>query len=88
MFLTILFQRGICITGPKLGVFRLPRPKNCSIFNKSPKGTSLRKNTRFEPSTIDLFVRAVREPEKIIKIKRDNGIFHVYAGTEPLKMAS
>jgi hypothetical protein len=31
---------------------------------------------------IDLFVRAVREPEKIIKIKKDNNvIFHVCAGT-------
>jgi hypothetical protein len=36
---------------------------------------------------IDLFVWAVREPEKIIK--RDiNVIFHVDAGVEPLKMAS
>jgi hypothetical protein len=38
---------------------------------------------------IDLFIRAVREPKKIIKKKRDNNvIFHVYAGAEPLKMAS
>jgi hypothetical protein len=38
---------------------------------------------------IGLFVRAVREPKKIIKIKKDNNvIFHVYAGAEPLKMAS
>jgi hypothetical protein len=34
-----------------------------------PKGTSLRQNTRFEPSNmeIDSAVRAVREPKKIIK---------------------
>jgi hypothetical protein len=40
---------------------------------------------------IDLFVQAVREPEKIIikNEKKDNNvIFHVYAGAEPLKMAS
>jgi hypothetical protein len=39
---------------------------------------------------IELFVGAEREPEKIIKeIKKDNNvIFHVYAGAEPLKMAS
>jgi hypothetical protein len=35
---------------------------------------------------IDLFLRAVREPKKT-KIKKDV-IFHVYAGAEPLKMAS
>jgi hypothetical protein len=39
---------------------------------------------------IGLFVRAVREPKKIIKKKKkdNNVIFHVYAGAEPLKMAS
>jgi hypothetical protein len=40
---------------------------------------------------IGLFVRAVRAPKKVIKIKikKDNNvIFHVYAGAEPLKMAS
>jgi hypothetical protein len=38
---------------------------------------------------IDLFVRAVREPKKKNKKKKDNNvIFHVYAGAEPLKMAS
>jgi hypothetical protein len=33
------------------------------------KGPSLRQNTRFNPSTmkIGLFVRAVREPEKVNK---------------------
>jgi hypothetical protein len=36
---------------------------------------------------IGFFVRAVREPKKII-LKKDNVIFHVYAGAEPLKMAS
>jgi hypothetical protein len=92
MLLTILFQRGICITGPKIRGFRLPRPKFVQFSTRPPKGTSLRQNTRFEPSTmkIDLFVRAVREPKKIIKkIKKDNNvIFHVYAGAEPLKVAS
>jgi hypothetical protein len=42
---------------------------------------------------IDLFVRAVREPKKKktkikIKGKDNNVIFHVYAGVEPLKVAS
>jgi hypothetical protein len=39
---------------------------------------------------IDLFVRAVREPKKVKKKKKkdNNVIFHVYAGAEPLKMAS
>jgi hypothetical protein len=38
---------------------------------------------------IGLFVRAVREPKKIIKIKKgQQRYFHVYAGAEPLKMAS
>jgi hypothetical protein len=39
---------------------------------------------------IDVFVRAVREPEKGKKIrKKDNNvIFHVCVGAEPLKMAS
>jgi hypothetical protein len=35
---------------------------------------------------IDLFVRAVREPKKVIKKNRkkeNNVIFHVYAGAEP-----
>jgi hypothetical protein len=37
-----------------------------------PKGPSLRQNTRFNPSTmkIGLFVRAVREPEKVNKKKK------------------
>jgi hypothetical protein len=36
---------------------------------RPPKDTSLRQNTRFNPSTmkIGLFVRAVREPEKVNK---------------------
>jgi hypothetical protein len=36
------------------------------------KGPSLRQNTRFNPSTmkIGLFVRAVREPEKVNKKKK------------------
>jgi hypothetical protein len=36
---------------------------------RPPKGPSLRQNTRFNPSTmkIGLFVRAVREPEKVNK---------------------
>jgi hypothetical protein len=40
-------------------------------FNETPKDTSLRQNTRFNPSTmkIGLFVRAVREPEKVNKKK-------------------
>jgi hypothetical protein len=39
---------------------------------------------------IDLFVRPVREPKKRKEINRklNNVIFHVYAGAEPLKMAS
>jgi hypothetical protein len=39
---------------------------------------------------VGLFVRAVREPKKIIKkIRKDNNvIFHLYAGAEPLKMVS
>jgi hypothetical protein len=39
---------------------------------RPPKGPSLRQNTRFNPSTmkIGLFVRAVREPEKVNKKKR------------------
>jgi hypothetical protein len=36
---------------------------------------------------IDLFVWAMREPERNNE-KKDNVIFHVYAGAEPLKMAS
>jgi hypothetical protein len=38
-------------------------------FNETPKGPSLRQNTRFNPSTmkIGIFVRAVREPEKVNK---------------------
>jgi hypothetical protein len=38
---------------------------------RPPKDTSLRQNTRFNPSTmkIGLFVRAVREPEKVNKKK-------------------
>jgi hypothetical protein len=37
------------------------------------KGPSLRQNTRFNPSTmkIGLFVRAVREPEKVNKNKKN-----------------
>jgi hypothetical protein len=40
--------------------------------NETPKGPSLRQNTRFNPSTmkIGLFVRAVREPEKVNKKKK------------------
>jgi hypothetical protein len=37
---------------------------------------------------IELFFRAVREAKKIIKLKDNNVIFHVYAAAEPLKMAS
>jgi hypothetical protein len=39
---------------------------------------------------IDLFVRAEREPKKTKKNKKEDNsvIFHVYAGAEPLKMAS
>jgi hypothetical protein len=59
------------------------------------KGPSLRQNTRFNPSTmkIGLFVRAVREPEKVNKkkkktLKKDtNVIFHLCVGAEPLKVA-
>jgi hypothetical protein len=59
------------------------------------KGPSLRQNTRFNPSTmkIGLFVRAVREPEKVNKKKKNlkkkdtNVIFHLCVGAEPLKMA-
>jgi hypothetical protein len=38
---------------------------------------------------IDLFVRAVREPEKIIIMKEgdSNVIFHVHVEAEPLKVA-
>jgi hypothetical protein len=38
---------------------------------RPPKDASLRQNTRFNPSTmkIGLFVRAVREPEKVNKKK-------------------
>ena len=37
---------------------------------------------------IGLFVRAVRELEKMIKIKKDNNvIFHVCVEAEPLKVA-
>jgi hypothetical protein len=57
------------------------------------KGPSLRQNTRFNPSTmkIGLFVRAVREPEKVNKkktLKKDTKvIFHLCVGAEPLKVA-
>jgi hypothetical protein len=58
------------------------------------KGPSLRQNTRFNPSTmkIGLFVRAVREPEKVnkkktLKKKDTNVIFHLCVGAEPLKVA-
>jgi hypothetical protein len=57
------------------------------------KGPSLRQNTRFNPSTmkIGLFVRAVREPEKVNKknLKKEdtNVIFHLCVGAEPLKVA-
>jgi hypothetical protein len=60
---------------------------------RPPKGPSLRQNTRFNPSNmkIGLFVRAVREPEKVNKkktLKKDtNVIFHLCVGAEPLKMA-
>jgi hypothetical protein len=40
---------------------------------------------------MDLFVRAVSEPKKIMnksKKKDNNVIFHVYAGAKRLKMAS
>jgi hypothetical protein len=39
---------------------------------RPPKGPSLRQNTRFNPSTmkIGLFVRAVREPEKVNNKKK------------------
>jgi hypothetical protein len=39
---------------------------------RPPKGPLLRQNTRFNPSTmkIGLFVRAVREPEKVNKKKK------------------
>jgi hypothetical protein len=39
---------------------------------RPPKGTSLRQNTRFNLSTmkIGLFVRAVREPEKVNEKKK------------------
>jgi hypothetical protein len=61
---------------------------------RPPKGPSLRQNTRFNPSTmkIGLFVRAVREPEKVNEkkktLKKDtNVIFHLCVGAEPLKVA-
>jgi hypothetical protein len=48
------------------------------------KGPSLRQNTRFNPSTmkIGLFVRAVREPEKVNKKnlkKRTRTLYFTYA---------
>jgi hypothetical protein len=48
------------------------------------KGTCLRQNTHFEPSTmkIGLFVRAVREPEKVNKKKpkkRTRTLYFTYA---------
>jgi hypothetical protein len=62
---------------------------------RPPKDTSLRQNTRFNPSTmkIGLFVRAVREPEKVNKKKkpkkRIQTLYFTYAwgGAEPLKVA-
>jgi hypothetical protein len=41
---------------------------------RPPKGTFLRQNTRFEPSIMKIgsTVRAVREPEKIVKTKNKN----------------
>jgi hypothetical protein len=60
---------------------------------RPPKDASLRQNTRFNPSTmkIGLFVRAVREPEKVNKKKNKkkdtNVIFHLCVGAEPLKVA-
>jgi hypothetical protein len=60
---------------------------------RPPKGPSLRQNTRFNPSTmkIGLFVRAVREPEKVNKKnlkKRTRTLYFTYAwGAEPLKVA-
>jgi hypothetical protein len=59
------------------------------------KDASLRQNTRFNPSTmkIGLFVRAVREPEKVNKKKKKpkkkdtNVIFHLCVGAKPLKVA-
>jgi hypothetical protein len=60
---------------------------------RPPKGPSLRQNTRFNPSTmkIGLFVRAVREPEKVNKKNLKKGdtnvIFHLCVGAEPLKVA-
>jgi hypothetical protein len=77
MLLTILFQTGICITGPKIRGFRLPRPQICSIFIRPQKGTSLRQNTRFGPSTmkIDLFFRAVREPKKLMDVMNHSNFY-------------
>jgi hypothetical protein len=51
---------------------------------RPPKDTSLRQNTRFNPSTmkIGLFVRAVREPEKVNKKtlkKRTRTLYFTYA---------
>jgi hypothetical protein len=62
---------------------------------RPPKDTSLRQNTRFNPSTmkIGLFVRAVREPEKVNKKKpnlkkgHERYISPMLVGAEPLKVA-
>jgi hypothetical protein len=50
------------------------------------KGTSLRQNTRFEPSTrkIGLSVRAEREPEKIIKTGPQRYISRMRGGGTPV----
>jgi hypothetical protein len=49
--------------------FWLSRPQFRLIVGQTPKGTFLRQNTRFEPSTMKIgsAVRAVREPEKVYK---------------------
>jgi hypothetical protein len=75
MLITILFQREFALPGLKSGFFGCHVPKFVQFSTGILKGTSLRQNTRFEPSTmkIDLFVRAVRKPKKIISKKLKNG---------------
>ncbi len=79
-----------------MGFLGCHTPNFVQFSTRPPKGTSLRQNARFEPSTmkIGLRVRAVREPEKIkikknkkIKKKDNNVIFHVCVEAEPLEVA-